>query len=73
MAPHGEMSWTEGMIPAINPEVVAGIVSRISDLALIISENGTIRNAQANPTVFTFHPKTMVVNIGQKASTGLYI
>lgn len=49
MAPHGEMSWTEGMIPAINPEVVAGIVSRISDLALIISENGTIRNAQANP------------------------
>jgi len=49
MAPHGEMTWTDGMITAIKPDVVAGIVSRISDLALVISEQGVIKSTRANP------------------------
>lgn len=49
MMPHGEVTWTDGVIPVIEPEVVAGIVSRISDLALIISNHGMIKGVLSNP------------------------
>ncbi len=49
MMSDGEMTWTDGVIPAIKPDVVAGIVSSISDIALIISQDGQIKRAQANP------------------------
>jgi len=37
MRPQGDATWTVGLIPMIEPEVVTEIISNISDLALIIS------------------------------------
>jgi hypothetical protein len=42
--------------------------------ALFIDDTQSlVGNTQANPTIFTLHPKAVVVNIGQKASLGLHI
>ena len=38
MAVQGEMSWTNGLIPMIEPGVAAEIISRVSDLALVVSK-----------------------------------
>jgi transcriptional regulator PpsR len=55
MMSHGEMTWTSGLIPMIEPEVVTEIISRIVDLALVISREGTVLGVMANPN---FMPQT---------------
>ncbi len=49
MMSHGEMTWADGLIPMIEPEVVAGIISRVSDIALVVSEAGVIKGFLSNP------------------------
>lgn len=51
MTSDGEMSWTGGVIPAIAPDAVAGIVSGISDLALVVSHSGQIKAAQSSASL----------------------
>ena len=50
MKPHGEMSWTSGLIPMIEPEKVSDIISRISDIALVLSPGGIVRGVLSNPS-----------------------
>jgi len=49
MMPQGEITWTSGLIPMIEPEVVTEIISKIADLALIISKEGRVLGIMANP------------------------
>ena len=46
---HGEMMWTSGLIPMIEPDVVTEIISRISDLALVVSRKGQVLGIMTNP------------------------
>ena len=55
MMSHGEMTWTSGLIPMIEPDVVTEIISRIADLALIVSKEGHVLGVMANPN---FMPKS---------------
>lgn len=43
------MTWTSGLIPMIEPEIVTEIISRIADLALVISSAGTVMGVLSNP------------------------
>lgn len=45
----GEMTWTTGLIPVIEPGVAAEIISRVSDLALVITTTGHIAGVMCNP------------------------
>ena len=49
MMSQGEMTWTSGLIPMIEPEIVTEIISRIADLALVISANGKVMGVLSNP------------------------
>ncbi len=49
MMSQGEMTWTSGLIPMIEPEIVTEIISRIADLALVISSAGTVMGVLSNP------------------------
>ena len=49
MMSQGEMTWTSGLIPMIEPEIVTEIISRIADLALVISSTGTVMGVLSNP------------------------
>ncbi len=49
MKPHGEMSWTSGLIPMIEPDAVSEIISRISDIALVLSPAGIVLGVLSNP------------------------
>jgi transcriptional regulator PpsR len=49
MMSQGPTTWTKGLIPMIEPGVVAGILSRISDIALIVSETGLIKSVSSSP------------------------
>lgn len=51
MMSQGETTWTEGLISAIRPEVVADILSRVSDIALVISETGLIKEVMYSPNL----------------------
>ncbi len=53
----GEMSWSSGLIPMIEPQVVTQIISSIADLALIISKTGQVLNVMQSPN---FTPETDV-------------
>lgn len=46
---HGEMMWTSGLIPMIEPDVVTEIISRITDLALVVSQEGKVLGIMTNP------------------------
>ena len=46
----GEQTWTHGLIPMIEPEIVTEIISRISDLALVISPEGKVLTVLENPS-----------------------
>lgn len=48
MTSHGEMSWTKGLINQIKPKNVAGIISQISDLALVVSQAGDIKEVMSS-------------------------
>ena len=49
MMSQDEMTWTSGLIPMIEPEIVSEIISRIADLALVISGTGTVMGVLSNP------------------------
>jgi transcriptional regulator PpsR len=46
----GEQAWTSGLIPMIEPNEVTKIISRISDLALILSSAGKVLGVMTNPS-----------------------
>ncbi len=50
MMSQGEMTWTSGLIPMIEPEIVSEIISRIADLALVISPAGIVLGVLSNPS-----------------------
>ncbi|WP_299882301.1 transcriptional regulator PpsR [uncultured Sulfitobacter sp.] len=54
MMSQGEMTWTSGLIPMIEPEIVSEIISRIADLALVVSSTGTVLGVLSNPN-FKMH------------------
>ncbi|MDA8585543.1 transcriptional regulator PpsR [Rhodobacteraceae bacterium] len=49
MTSQDELTWTSGLIPVIEANVAAQIVSRVSDLALIVDASGKIVAARCNP------------------------
>ncbi len=49
MMSHGGETWTSGLIPMIEPDVVTEIISRVSDLALVISKEGMVMGAMVSP------------------------
>ncbi|WP_093991154.1 transcriptional regulator PpsR [Flavimaricola marinus] len=49
MTPRGTKYWNSGTIPLIGPEILGDIISEISDLAMVISETGTILSVLVNP------------------------
>ncbi|MEM6939770.1 MAG: transcriptional regulator PpsR [Pseudomonadota bacterium] len=44
-----ELTWTSGLIPMIEPDIVSEIISRIADLALVVSSSGVILGVLSNP------------------------
>lgn len=50
MKSHTEMTWTSGLIPMIEPEIVTQIISRITDLALVVSQSGQVMGVLSNPS-----------------------
>ncbi|WP_370398901.1 transcriptional regulator PpsR [Sulfitobacter sp. JB4-11] len=48
------MTWTSGLIPMIEPEIVSEIISRIADLALVLSSSGIVLGVLSNPN-FKMH------------------
>jgi transcriptional regulator PpsR len=46
--------WTSGTVPRIAPELLGDIVSRSSDIALVIAETGKILSVTVNPAQKTF-------------------
>lgn len=49
MISQDDMTWTSGLIPMIEPEIVTEIISRIADIALVISSTGTVMGVLSNP------------------------
>lgn len=49
MMSQNEMTWTSGLIPMIEPEIVSEIISRIADLALVVSGKGIVLGVLSNP------------------------
>jgi transcriptional regulator PpsR len=49
MAPNDETNWTSGLIPTIEANVAAEIVSRASDLALVVDTSGKLSAARCDP------------------------
>lgn len=44
-----DTTWTSGLIPVIEPDIVTDIIARISDLALVMSRSGKIMGVLSNP------------------------
>lgn len=57
MRPHGETTWTSGLVPMIEPEVVTSIISGIADIALVISKEGQVLGIMASPA---FVPRAQI-------------
>jgi len=49
MMSQGDMVWSSGLIPMIEPEIVTEIISRIGDLALVIAQDGRVLGVLKNP------------------------
>lgn len=49
MISQGEITWSSGLIPMIGPEIVSEIISRIADVALVISSAGQVLDVLSNP------------------------
>lgn len=49
MESNDEMIWTRGLIPQIDADVVAQILARVSDIALILDATGKISAAKCTP------------------------
>ena len=45
----GEMAWTSALGPIIAPEIATEIISRIADVAVLLSEKGRINSVLTNP------------------------
>ncbi len=50
MMSQGDQTWTSGLVPMIEPEVVSEILARISDLGLVVSKVGKVLGVLTNPT-----------------------
>ena len=48
-----ETTWTDGVIPAINGNVAAQIITRVSDIVLIVNTSGKIIAAKCSPELST--------------------
>ena len=53
MMPHNEMTWSSGLIPMIEPEIITQIISSIADLAFILSASGQILSVMTSPRFTT--------------------
>ena len=49
MTSRGTKYWSSGSIPLIGPDVLGGIISKASDVAIVISETGTVLSVLVNP------------------------
>lgn len=45
-----DLAWTSGLIPMIEPDEVTKIISRISDIALVLSHDGKVLGVMTNPS-----------------------
>ncbi len=45
-----DQAWTSGLIPMIEPNEVTKIISRISDIALVLSQDGKVLGVMTNPS-----------------------
>jgi len=45
----GNMSWRSGLIPMIEPDAMAEILSAVADLGLVVSPEGRIMGVLTNP------------------------
>ena len=45
-----DLAWTSGLIPMIEPDEVTKIISRISDIALVLSCDGKVLGVMTNPS-----------------------
>ncbi|APE45686.1 transcriptional regulator PpsR (plasmid) [Sulfitobacter alexandrii] len=45
----GEMTWASGLVPMIEPEIASEIISRVGDLALVVSRSGQVLGVLSNP------------------------
>jgi transcriptional regulator PpsR len=45
-----DLAWTSGLIPMIEPDEVTKIIARISDIALILSQDGRVLGVMPNPS-----------------------
>ncbi len=50
-------TWTSGLVPQIEPDIVNDIISRLADLGLVISPEGVILEVAVNPS---FRPKDAI-------------
>ncbi|MCR8825191.1 transcriptional regulator PpsR [Pseudosulfitobacter koreensis] len=49
MTSQGEKTWALGLMPKVDPKDVTDIISRISDVALVLSDTGKITSISCNP------------------------
>jgi transcriptional regulator PpsR len=49
MTSRGARYWNSGAIPLIAPEILGDIIAEIADLAVVISETGTVLSVLVNP------------------------
>ncbi len=50
MTSRGTKYWNGGAIPLVAPEILGDIIAEISDLGIVVSDNGQILSVLANPT-----------------------
>ncbi|MBI1417150.1 MAG: transcriptional regulator PpsR [Limimaricola sp.] len=49
MTSRGTKYWNSGAIPLIAPEILGNIIAEVADLAIVISEEGTVLSVLVNP------------------------
>lgn len=48
---NSDETWTSGLVPQIDPDIVNDIISRLADLGLVISPEGVILGVIVNPSL----------------------
>ncbi len=49
MTSRGTKYWNSGAIPLIGPEILGNIIAEVADLAIVVSETGTVLSVLVNP------------------------
>ena len=49
MTTGGARYWSSGEIPMIGPDILGGILTSVSDVGLVLSEDGTVQSVLLNP------------------------